>query len=52
MEQLCICVDFWDLNDACLKDDFPLPVIKLMIDSTMGHEDLSFMDCTTGYNQI
>ncbi|XP_074290694.1 uncharacterized protein LOC141617398 [Silene latifolia] len=23
--QLCICVDFRDLNDACPKDDFPLP---------------------------
>jgi len=45
-------VDFWDLNDACPKDDFPLPVIELMIDSTTGHEALSFMDCTVGYNQI
>jgi len=23
-----------------------------MIDSTTGHEALSFMDCTVGYNQI
>jgi len=23
-----------------------------MIDSTIGHEALSFMDCTVGYNQI
>ena len=23
-----------------------------MIDSTTGHEALSFMDCTAGYNQI
>jgi len=50
--QLRICVDFWDLNDACPKDDFPLPIIELMIDSTTGHEALSFMDCTAGYNQI
>jgi len=50
--QLRICVDFRDLNDACLKDDFPLPVTELMIDSTIGHEALSFMDCTAGYNQL
>jgi len=50
--QLRICVDFRDLNDACPKDDFPLPVTKLMIDSTIEHEVLSFMDCTAGYNQI
>ena len=50
--QLRVCVDFRDLNDACPKDDFPLPVTELMIDSTTGHEALSFMDCTAGYNQI
>jgi len=45
-------MDFQDLNDACPKDDFPLPVTKLMIDSTTGHEALSLMDCIVGYNQI
>ncbi|XP_074304433.1 uncharacterized protein LOC141639153 [Silene latifolia] len=34
------------------EDDFPLPVTELMIDATNGHEALSFMDCTAGYNQI
>jgi len=50
--QLHICLDFRDLNKACPKDDFPLPIMELMIDLTTGHEALSFMDCTTGYNQI
>jgi len=50
--QLHICVDFRDLNEACLKDDFLLPVTKLMINLTIGHEALSFMDCIVGYNQI
>ncbi|CAM8927661.1 unnamed protein product [Rhodiola kirilowii] len=50
--QLRVCVDFRDLNEACPKDDFPLPVTELMIDATTGHEALSFMDCTAGYNQI
>jgi len=45
-------VDFWDLNNACPKDDFPLPVIELMIDATIGHEALPFMDYSAGYNQI
>jgi len=43
--QLHICVDFRDLNDACPKDDFLLPVTELIINSTTGHEALSFMDC-------
>jgi len=50
--QLRVCMDFQDLNDAWPKDDFPFPMTELMIDSTTGHETLSFMDCTTGYNQI
>jgi len=43
---------FWDLNDACPKDYFPLLMTELMIDSTTGHEPLSFMDFTTISNQI
>lgn len=39
-----MCVDFIDLNKACLKDSFPLPRIDLLVDSTSGHELLSFMD--------
>ncbi|XP_024200623.1 uncharacterized protein LOC112203960 [Rosa chinensis] len=34
--QLCVCVDFRDLNDACSKDDFPLPIIELMVDAKTG----------------
>ncbi|CAM8957156.1 unnamed protein product [Rhodiola kirilowii] len=39
--QLRVCVDFRDLNEACPKDDFPLPVTELMIDATTGHEAFS-----------
>ncbi|KAL0368109.1 UNVERIFIED_CONTAM: Retrovirus-related Pol polyprotein from transposon.6 [Sesamum calycinum] len=41
-----------DLNNACPKDDFPLPIAELMIDATTGHEALSFMDGSSRYNQI
>ncbi|XP_059650656.1 uncharacterized protein LOC132296473 [Cornus florida] len=50
--QIRVCVDFRDLNSACPKDDFPLPVVELTKDATMGHEALSFTDCFSGYNQI
>ncbi|KAL0439075.1 UNVERIFIED_CONTAM: Transposon Tf2-12 polyprotein [Sesamum latifolium] len=50
--QIRICVDFRDLNKICPKDDFPLPIIELMVDATTGHEALSFMDRLSGYNQI
>ena len=50
--QLRICVAFGDLNDACAKDDFLLPVTKLMINATTGHQVLSFVNCNAGYSQI
>ena len=50
--QIRICVNFHDLNNACPKDDFPIPIAELTIDVTMGHEALSFMDGFSGYNQI
>ncbi|CAL8174754.1 unnamed protein product [Prunus armeniaca] len=37
---------------ACPKDSFSLPRIDQLIDSTAGHELLSFMDAYSGYNQI
>ena len=50
--QIKCCVDFKNLNRACPKDEFPLPNIDLLIDSTAGHAMLSFMDKFNGYNQI
>ena len=47
-----MCVDFTDLNRACLKDSYPLPRIDTLVDSTARHELLSFMDAFSGYNQI
>jgi len=47
-----MCVDFQDLNNASLKDDFPLPYIDVLVDNTTGHALLSFMDGFSGYNQI
>ena len=47
-----MCVDFTDLNRACPKDNYPLPRIDTLVDSTARHELLSFMDAFLGYNQI
>ncbi len=47
-----MCVDFTDLNKACPKDDFPLPRINQLVDSTAGCELMSFLDAYSGYHQI
>ncbi|XP_070050052.1 uncharacterized protein [Nicotiana tomentosiformis] len=50
--QIRVCVDFRDLNNACPKDEFPLPIPELIIDATTGYEAMSFMGGSSGYNQI
>ncbi|XP_073152363.1 uncharacterized protein [Henckelia pumila] len=47
-----MCVDFRDLNKACPKDCYPLPRIDQLVDSTVGHQYLCFMDAYQGYHQI
>src|SRR3954469_8495627 len=39
-----ICIDFRNLNDACPKDEFPLPVTDIMMDNTASYERISFMN--------
>ena len=46
------CVDFIDLNNACPKDNFSLPKIDHLTDSTAGHKLLTFMDAFSRYNQL
>ena len=47
-----MCVDFRDLNKAYPKDDFPLPHIDVIVDSTTSIVIYSFMDGFLGYNEI
>ena len=47
-----VCVDFTDLNKACPKDPFPLPRIDQLVDATVGHPQMSFLDAFQGYHQI
>ena len=47
-----MCVDFTDLNKACVKDSYPLPQIDTLVDSIARNQLLSFMDAFSGYNQI
>ena len=39
-----VCIDFTDLNKACLKDLFPMPKIDQLVDATVGHPRMSFLD--------
>ena len=39
-----VCVDFTDLNKACPKDPFPMPKIDQLVDVTVSHPRMSFLD--------
>ena len=45
-------VDFTDLNKACLKDSFSMPQIDQLVDATVGHHRMSFLDAFQGYHHI
>ena len=47
-----VCVDFTDLNRACPKDPFSVPKIDQLVDATVGHQRISFLDAFQGYHQI
>jgi hypothetical protein len=45
-----MCIDFMDLNKACPKDEFPLPIIDSLVDAATTLELLSILDCYLGYH--
>jgi hypothetical protein len=47
-----MCIDYTSLNKACPKDEYPLPHICQIVDSTTSCELLSFLDAYSGYHQI
>ena len=47
-----VCVDFTNLNRACPKDPFLIPRINQLVDLTVGHHRMSFLDAIQGYHQI
>ena len=47
-----VCVDFTDLNKACPKDPFLILKIDQLVDATVGHPQMSFLDAFQGYHQI
>jgi hypothetical protein len=47
-----MCIDYTSLNNRCPKDEYPLPRICQIVDSTTSSELLSFLDAYSGYHHI
>lgn len=46
------CVDYWRLNSLTIKNRFPLPIIKEILDELAGTKFFTKLDTTAGYHQI
>ncbi|GJU92028.1 reverse transcriptase domain-containing protein [Tanacetum coccineum] len=47
-----VCIDYRKLNDATLKDHFPLPFMEQMLERLSGNKYYCFLDGFSGYFQI
>ena len=45
-----VCVNFTDLNKTCTKDPFWIPQIDQLVDATVGHPRINFLDVFQGYH--
>ena len=45
-------MDFTNLNKTCPKDLFPMSRIDQLVDATVGHPWMSFLDAFQGYHKI
>lgn len=48
--KLRFCIDFRNLNTVTPKDEYLMPIANLLVDWTVGHRILSFMDKHSIYN--
>jgi hypothetical protein len=51
-DKIRVCIDFHNLNKATPKDEYPMPIIDMLINIASGHRVISFLDGNAGYNQI
>lgn len=50
--EIRICVDFRNLNQASLKDNYALPTMDQILQTVARSEVMSMLDGYSGYNQI
>ena len=51
-DTLKVCIDFRDLNVFTLKDEYPMTLEQMIVDSEGGFEYLSRLDGYSGYHKF
>lgn len=49
---LRVCIDFKYLTVVTPKDEYPMHVTEILVDSTTSFDNLSMLDIYSGYNHI
>ncbi|GKV48654.1 hypothetical protein SLEP1_g55455 [Rubroshorea leprosula] len=47
-----MCIDYTNLNQACLKDCYQIPNIDKLVEAASGNERLSLLDAYSSYHQV
>ena len=50
--EIRLCVDFKNLNQVSLKDNYPLPKMGHILQRVVGSQRISMLDSFSGYNQV
>jgi hypothetical protein len=48
--EIRLCVDFGDLNKESIKDNYPFPNMKMLLQQVIGSALMSMLDGFLGYN--
>jgi hypothetical protein len=51
-KKIGVCVDYQNLNRATTKDEYLMPIAKVLINRASSHKVVSLLGGNAGYNQI
>ena len=47
-----LCIGYWNLNKATIKDSYPLPHLQYTLDTLYGNNLFNTLDLLKGYTQV